>query len=34
VGRLFVDPTDLTISLAAKLDFAGPSVEPLNADRR
>jgi hypothetical protein len=31
---LFVDANDLPVGLAAKLDFAGPSVEALNADRR
>jgi hypothetical protein len=33
-GTSFVDANDLPISLAAKLDFAGPSVEALNAYRR
>jgi hypothetical protein len=28
---LFVDANDLPVSLAAKLDFAGPSVETLDA---
>jgi hypothetical protein len=29
----FIDANDLSASLAAKLDFAGPSVEALNAYR-
>ena len=33
-GGLFVDANDLPVSLAAKLDFAGPSVETLDAYRR
>jgi hypothetical protein len=34
LSRLFVDANDLPVGLAAELDFAGPSVETLNADRR
>src|SRR5216684_6718963 len=34
LGWLFIDANDLPVSLAAKLDFAGPSVETLNAYRR
>jgi hypothetical protein len=33
LGWLFIDANDLPVSLAAKLDFAGPSVETLNAYR-
>jgi hypothetical protein len=33
-GVLFVDANDFPVSLAAKLDFAGPSVETLDAYRR
>jgi hypothetical protein len=33
-GGLFIDADDLPVSLAAKLNFAGPSVETLNAYRR
>jgi hypothetical protein len=32
--KLFIDTNDLSVSLTAKLDFAGPPVEPLNAYRR
>jgi hypothetical protein len=31
--QLFIDANYLPVSLAAKLDFAGPPIEALNADR-
>jgi hypothetical protein len=31
--RLFIDANYLPVSLVAKLDFAGPPIEALNADR-
>jgi hypothetical protein len=33
VEQLFIDANYLPASLVAKLDFAGPPVEALNADR-